>query len=131
MFENPYDENGNPINEVIENILDMFSEPEKAVAAAAEADIAIDEIKEDGTRYHAGKDVVYKVLLEHEADDVFDKYLEHYIDNVLDIPDSILPYFDEKAWKNAATNDGRGLLASDGVECIQVVNGTIYYLYIQ
>jgi len=73
------------------------------------------------------------VYTDSEADDAWDESLENYIDECLEIPQSIRNYFDEDAWKSDARMDGRGhcLSGHDGIERSQTVNGTEYYLYKQ
>ena len=60
-----------------------------------------------------------------------DQQLDNYIDECLDIPEHIKPYFDEEAWKRDARMDGRGHIISthDGCEYEETVNGTTYYIY--
>jgi len=73
------------------------------------------------------------VYTDSEADDAWDESLENYIDECLEIPQSIRNYFDREAWKSDARMDGRGhsLAGYDGHEQEQEVNGTTYYLYRQ
>ena len=60
----------------------------------------------------------YQVLTDDEADVLWDEYLDSYIDDCLEIPESIEPYFDRDAWKSDAQMDGRGhsLSSYDGCE---------------
>ena len=73
----------------------------------------------------------YLVLTDEEADEEEDRQLSNYIDECLDIPDDIRPYFDEEAWKRDARMDGRGhtLSSYDGCEHEETVNDTTYYIY--
>ena len=73
----------------------------------------------------------YYVLTDSEADDMEDQQLDNYIDECLEIPDDIRPYFDEEKWKNDARMDGRGHIIStyDGCEYEETVEGTTYYIY--
>ena len=73
----------------------------------------------------------YLVLTDSEADDMEDQRLDNYIDECLEIPDDIRPYFDEEAWKRDARMDGRGHIISsyDGCEYEEKVNDTWYYIY--
>lgn len=131
-FVDPYDTDGNPISEEYETFLDGLDEPERAIAAAMQEDIDVLEVAEDRTMYTAaGRE--YVVLTDDEADDAWDAELESYIDDCLEIPESIEPYFDREAWKRDARMDGRGhsLSRYDGNEYEQTVNGTTYYLYRQ
>jgi len=71
------------------------------------------------------------VLTDAEAEQRWDDSLESYIDDCLEIPKHILPYFDREAWKSDARTDGRGhsLSGYDGCENSEEVNGTTYYIY--
>jgi len=73
----------------------------------------------------------YLVLTDDEADDQENEYLESYIDECLEIPDNVRPYFDEEKWKKDARMDGRGhsLSCYDGSEYEEEVDGTTYYIY--
>ena len=73
----------------------------------------------------------YYVLTDSEADDMEDQQLDNYIDECLEIPDDIRPYFDEEKWKRDARMDGRGHIISsyDGAEYEETVEGTTYYIY--
>jgi hypothetical protein len=73
------------------------------------------------------------VYTDSEADGAWDESLENYIDECLEIPQSMRNYFDREAWKSDARMDGRGhsLAGYDGHEQEQEVNGTTYYLYRQ
>ena len=73
----------------------------------------------------------YYVLTDSEADDMEDQLLDNYIDECLEIPNGIRPYFDEEKWKSDARMDGRGHTISsyDGCEYEETVEGTTYYIY--
>ena len=73
----------------------------------------------------------YYVLTDSEADDMEDQQLDNYIEECLEIPDDIRPYFDEEKWKRDARMDGRGHIISsyDGCEYEETVEGTTYYIY--
>jgi hypothetical protein len=73
------------------------------------------------------------VYTDSEADDAWDESLENYIDECLEIPQSMRNYFDRESWKSDARMDGRGhcLSGHNGHEEEQQVNGTTYYLYRQ
>jgi hypothetical protein len=60
----------------------------------------------------------YMVLTDEEADVAWDAALESYVDDCLEIPDEIRPYFDMEKWKADARHDGRGhaLSGYDGDE---------------
>lgn len=78
-----------------------------------------------GTDYIAGND--------NEMDEAWEQYLRDSIDDCMEIPDHIRPYFDEERWINDAKIDGRGhcLNHYDGGEESAIINGTWYYAYQQ
>ena len=94
----------------------------------SELDNIVDEDGEEFSYYRQR----YYVLTDSEADQKEDEYLDNYIDECLEIPEHIRPYFDE-AWKRDARMDGRGhtLNRYDGTEYEEKVNGTWYYIYRQ
>lgn len=129
-FVNPYAEEGDPISQEHEDALDLFDEPEKAIAVAMEEDVDVCDVDEKGEYYKAaGRE--YRVLTDDEADAAWDESLDNYIDDALEIPEWIEPYFDRERWKEDAQRDGRGhhLASYDGEEREQVVEGTRYFLY--
>lgn len=129
-FVDPYTADGEFISQEHEYCLNLFDEPEKAIAAAMEEGVDVCDVTEKGEYYTAaGRE--YRVLTDDEADAAEREYLLSIIDDVLEIPDSIRPYFDEEAWLKDARQDGRGhhLAGYDGVEREQEVEGTRYFLY--
>jgi hypothetical protein len=88
-------------------------------------DIEIDgnRVTVQGTDYLAGDD--------GEMDEEWDNYLENYIDECLEIPESVERYFDREKWKDDAKMDGRGhsLNSYNGGEEEAKINGTYYYAY--
>lgn len=76
-------------------------------------------------------DKEYLVLTDAEADKEQDEYFDHYIDDCLDLPEHVRPYFDEVRWKEDAKFDGRGVALSgyDGIEHEEEVDGVNYYIY--
>jgi hypothetical protein len=129
-FVNPYNEDGNYISQDYEDFLNDLSEPEKAIAIAMEEDIDLLDVEENGEYYRAaGRE--YRVFTDDEADIAWDESLESYIDDCLEIPESLERYFDREKWKEDAKVDGRGhsLSTYDGHERTQIVNGTTYFLY--
>lgn len=52
----------------------------------------------------------YLVLTDEEADELWDEYLEQYIDDCIlpEVPESSQQYFNREAWKRDARVDGRG-----------------------
>ena len=73
----------------------------------------------------------YKVFTDAEADHEWDLYLDSYIDDCMEIPENVLPYFDEDKWKRDAKMDGRGhsLNPYDGGEEWATFNRVDYYIY--
>lgn len=130
-FMNPLDENGEPLPEY-EDILSAFDEPEKAIAVASLENIDVADVTEQHRDYSAGGND-YMVLTDDEADEKWDESLENYIDECLEIPESMVRYFDREAWKYDARIDGRGhsLSGYDGEENEEKINGTTYFLYRQ
>lgn len=75
----------------------------------------------------------WRVLTDSEADTAWDESLDSYIDDCMEIPEQVKPYFDREKFKDDAKHDGRGhsLNSYDGEEIeVQTDNGT-YYLYRQ
>jgi hypothetical protein len=69
------------------------------------------------------------VLSDGEADSAWGEQLQNYIDDCLEIPDHIRPYFDEEKWMSDARHDGRGhaLAGYDGnEESADTADGTYY-----
>lgn len=73
------------------------------------------------------------VMTDSEAEAAWEERLRSYIDDALEIPDSVRPYFDEEKWIADAKVDGRGYTLSsyDGEENNEVVDDTTYYIYRQ
>ena len=72
------------------------------------------------------------VLTDDEADGEASAYLDSYMDDCLEIPDWIRPYFDAGAWKaDVLRADGRGpqLSPYDGEESDVTIDGVSYYIY--
>ena len=73
----------------------------------------------------------YAVLTDEEANHEWEENLNNYIEDCLEIPENLRPYFDEDKWKDDAKMDGRGhsLNHYDGTEEEETVNGTTYFIY--
>lgn len=74
----------------------------------------------------------YAVLTGDEADTAWDASLDSYIDECMEIPDHVMPYFDRDGWKTKARIDGRGhaLSSYDGTELVvEAYNGDTLYVY--
>jgi len=73
----------------------------------------------------------YLVVTDDEADELWDQSLDSYIDDCLEIPETMAAYFDREAWKKDARMDGRGhsLSGYDGEECEETVDDVTYYIY--
>lgn len=133
---NIYDDNGN-VKEKVFNL-----EDEKIIALGkylgitpteANEDIALEDDYYSESCLYSYSGILYLVCTDTEADDLWDKDLESYIDDYLEIPKEIKKYFDKEAWKEDAKIDGRGhsLGRYDGYENEEKVNGTYYYIYKQ
>ena len=88
---------------------------------------------DDEEFYFEGEDLL--VLTDSEADDRWEDELDSYIEDCLEIPDWIRPYFDDEAWKSDARYDGRGHAISryDGVEndyCFDFDDGSRSWVYL-
>lgn len=96
-------------------------EEERRLALALCLDVAdMDDVTSatygDGFECEGGE---YEVLTEEEADEAFAEAIETYVDDCMDIPSNIRPYFDMDAFKvDVEMTDGRGpiLAAYDGEE---------------
>lgn len=77
----------------------------------------------------------YEVLTDDEADDRWEEELDNYLEECVypELPDNMVNYFDDEAWKRDARFDGRGhsIARYDGCENEEKVNGTWYYIYRQ
>lgn len=118
------------------DLFDNFSEPETALALALICGLSvneIDDISEDGNNYWTVQGVSYLAGTDDEMDVLWDEELDRYIDECIEIPAHIEPYFDRERWKDDAKIDGRGhsLNRYDGGEDYAEVNGTTYYAYRQ
>ena len=75
------------------------------------------------------------VLTDDEADEAFRASVENYVDECLEMPDNVRPYFDTDAFiRDVELNDGRGptLSAWDGAEEeVKTPAGVWLYLYRQ
>lgn len=89
-----------------------------------------DEVVDRRTWYDTN-DGEYLVLTDDEADRAWDDELECYIDDCLEIPDGMKPYFDRAKWKRDARMDGRGsaLSSYDGAEHWVDVENTTFFIY--
>lgn len=67
---------------------------------------------------HYTSDGTYLVVTDEEADDRWEESLDSYIDDCLEIPENVQPYFNREAWKRDARSDGRAhsLASYDGRE---------------
>lgn len=75
----------------------------------------------------------YAVMSEYEADQAWDEALQSYLDECVypQLPDGMVGYFDEEAWKQDARMDGRGHCLSpyDGVEHEVSIGNEYWYVY--
>lgn len=111
------------------------SEPQKNYVATIREAWEGGEVKDRREWYPADRGQ-YLVLTDDEADDAWDEELERYIDDCLEIPESVKPYFDREQWKVDARGDGRGhaLSSYDGCENRVEFNGlddmtAVFYIY--
>lgn len=88
---------------------------------------------EDKYGYYEAEGGEYRVMNDDDADMAWDESLEEYIDDCLEMPDWIRPFFDRDKWKEEAKHDGRGhcLSGYDGNEDEdeEEVNGERYYIF--
>lgn len=129
-FVEPLDENG----EVFAAYSDLSDdELDRMTALARHLNVNISEIEGvtyDDTVFEA-EGRTYLVVTDVEADDLWDKDLDNYIDDCLEIPAQIEPYFDRDAWKRDAKMDGRGhsLGRYDGNEHFAKGVDETYFIY--
>jgi len=73
----------------------------------------------------------YLVVTDEEADERWEEALENYIDECMEIPESMERYFDREAWKSDAKMDGRAhsLASYDGDESHVEIDGVLFYIY--
>lgn len=104
---------------------------EQRAEAIKEVTDELDNIVEGHSNMFSYYNEDYLVLTDEEADEEEDRQLDNYIDECLEIPNNIRPYFDEESWKQDARMDGRGHILSsyDGCEYEEEVEGTHYYIY--
>ena len=113
--------------------LDDFEEIDKAKALSQFLETSICDLTDDGNNIYSYGRQEYMVVTDSEADDLWDKELDNYIEeNVLnEIPENYRMYFDKDHYKRDSEVDGRGHLLSpyDGEENEEKVDGTWYYIY--
>ena len=117
-FVEPFDKNGEA-HRCYADIDDEELDRRTALARLLNINILETErASEDGRTFEAvGRD--WMVLTDDEADDAFNKAVENYVDDCMDIPSNIAPYFNMEAYReDVKMSEGRGpLLASyDGEE---------------
>lgn len=88
----------------------------------------------DGGLYVSGSDAPSDVwfLSDGAADEMWDQYLDSYLDDCMEIPPALEPYFDREAWKRDARMDGRGhcLSSYDGGEREVQIDGEWFALFL-
>ena len=86
---------------------------------------------EDRRAWHNVDSGEYLVLTDEEADRRAEESCLSYMNEVLEIPENIQPYFDEDKWLEDALQDGRGHILSsyDGQENEHYYEGEAYYIY--
>ena len=97
---------------------DTCNMPEKVKALSEWLECDPDDITEETDQIFSAHGREYLVVDDDEADELWDDYLDNYIDECLEVPDSLEPYFDRDRWKEDARVDGRGhsLSRYDGCE---------------
>lgn len=79
------------------------------------------------------EDQEYLVVTDAEADELWEKELDYYLDELIlpELPKNLQFYFDGEKWKNDARYDGRGhsLAKYDGHENYEEVKGETFYIY--
>jgi hypothetical protein len=118
------------------DLFDDFDEPETALAIALMFGLSvneIEEIEENNNNSWTVQGIDYLAGTDDEMDQAWDDELENYIDECLEIPESVQNYFDREKWKDDAKIDGRGhaLNHYDGGEEEIKLNGVYYYAYRQ
>ncbi len=111
-----------------------FSDDKTALALALMLDLCIneiDDIEENNDCRWTVQGVDYLAGTDEEMDEAWDEDLENYIDECLEIPESVGKYFDREAWKEDARVDGRGhsLNRYDGGELYITLQGVDYFAY--
>lgn len=107
----------------------------KALALAAHLSVEPDTIENEHGEYYTStvEPGEYLVLTDAEADEMWDEFLENYIDECILylLPEAYRNYFDREAWKRDAQHDGRGhsLSGYDGNEHEEKIDGVWYYIY--
>jgi hypothetical protein len=75
----------------------------------------------------------YLVCTDDEADELWNESLDSYLEDCVypTLPDNMINYFDDEAWKRDAKFDGRGhsLSSYDGNEYEENVKGETFYIY--
>ncbi len=75
----------------------------------------------------------YLVVTDSEADQLWEESLDSYLEECIypELPQNMISYFDDEAWKRDARIDGRGHSLShyDGGEDWEDVNGETFYIY--
>lgn len=136
-FIEPLDENGVVIEAYAD--IDEYQELDRRTALARHLDCNISEVEpaKYGENTYDAQGMEWLVLTNEEADAAFNESLDNYIDDVLEIPAWIVPYFNREAWKNDARHDGRGNALSryDGEEHEEygasLTNRVMYFIYKQ
>lgn len=87
-----------------------------------------------GGLYVSGSDAPSEVwvLSDDAADEMWDQYLDSYIDDAMEIPPALEPYFDRDKWKRDARVDGRGhaLSSYDGSEVEMQIQGAWFAMFL-
>ena len=106
----------------------------KAVALALAMGLDItDIVLECDDRFTVSSNEEYMVLLDDEAETMWDEQLENILDELAlaEVPESLRTYFDREKWIQDAKIDGRGhtLSSYDGNENDYHFGGVDFYIY--
>ncbi len=109
-----------------------YSDAHRALAAHLKVDPSeLEPTRYDDCCFEYGREE-YRVLTESERETAASEALDSYIDDCLEIPPAIEPYFDRGKWKrDALLSDGYGhtLSSYDGEENEEQIDGVWFYIY--
>lgn len=82
----------------------------KEQALANFLEIDVEEVTEQPYGEFSADGADYMVLTDDEADEAWEESLDSYLEECIypELPDYLVNYFDEEAWKRDARYDGRG-----------------------
>lgn len=72
----------------------------------------------------------YRVLLDDEADEAVEEYLDDMFEQIVDVPSHLTKYVDKQKWIDDQSGyRGESLNGYDGTEAEEEFEGTTYYIY--